>query len=98
MEKLAEYFEKQLNCEEPVGTFTYGYNKPNDNPCPALSMEEIRQQIKRPQGKVLKHVDTSMTRVNLLIKKGNFTGGLGNANIRQNHKEATSKSTVTIKE
>jgi len=41
MEKWAEYFEKLLNCEGPVDTFTYGYNEPNDDHCPASSKEEI---------------------------------------------------------
>jgi len=46
MEKRAEYFEKLLNCEELVDTFTYECNEPNDDPYPAPSKEEIEQQIK----------------------------------------------------
>lgn len=81
MKKWAQYFEKLLNCVEPVDTFTYGGNKLNDVPCPAPSKEKIEQQMNRlknhksPRGndiqrKVLKHVDSSMIEsIYLLIKK-----------------------------
>jgi hypothetical protein len=45
MEKWAEYFEKLLNCGEPVDTFTFtnGSNEPNDDLCPAPLKQEIEQ-------------------------------------------------------
>jgi len=94
MEKWAEYFEKLLNCEVPVVTFTYGYNEPNDDTYPALSKEDIEQQIKRLknhkspgedlQGEILKHVDSYLDRQYILVNKRsvgarNFTDGLGSS-------------------
>jgi len=81
MEKWAEYFEKLLNCEVPVDTFTYGHNESNDDPCLPPSKEEIEQQINRLknhklpgeddlQGEILKHADSSMIEsIYLLIKE-----------------------------
>jgi len=81
MEKWAEYFEKLLNCEVPVDTFTYGHNEPNDDHCPPSSKEEIEQQIKRLknhkspgkddlQGEILKHAESFMIEsIYLLIKE-----------------------------
>ncbi|XP_029348373.1 uncharacterized protein LOC100575877 [Acyrthosiphon pisum] len=76
-----KYFEKLLNCEVPVDTFTYGHNEPNYDPFPPPSKEEIEQQIKRLkshkspgkddlQGEILKHADSSMIEsIYLLIKE-----------------------------
>ncbi|VVC46317.1 Hypothetical protein CINCED_3A019789 [Cinara cedri] len=52
IEKWAEYFKKLINCEEPVDIFTYSFNKPNDNPCPAHikgGNRTINQKAQKPQ-------------------------------------------------
>ena len=80
LEKWTVYFEKLLNCDDPVEEFPRLNITTNDSVYPTLSKQEIAVQIKRPknhkssgedgiQAEILKRVDEeAISRIHEVIE------------------------------
>jgi len=47
VERWRKYFDKLLNCEEPIEKFPFSTEKVNTQGCPDSTLEEIRAQVQR---------------------------------------------------